>query len=670
MVPKGEGLSKSVIKKELLANDPVIGKVPLVNNLKSTLVSVPTLLPALELDKAQASTHVELFSSPIRVQQTKRKSKTEPDSDVEFVSGPPDTKPSVAHPHEAVSPPQRKLRKKLRKSADTHQRHPSQRQSVILLSDSDGEQKLRPGHIVDAPKTPTRKPKFEDKIIDLCTPKQTQQLPNNNYINLCSPDNLAPATLQRSIQPAHGLVRLGSTFTSFEEAKAAVYEQQLRLGHRWRIAQGKTDNAGHRKKVILRCNHYYHHVPTHLATIDPSDHRKGKTIKTGCDAHVNLNRVPGTTDSWHVTTVNWDHNHDREIPEGGSAPKPPTAEQQTIIAELATSFQPFTRSQISAVLDTRLPNKQHALEPRQIGNVMNKARSEARKEVENLGGDVRAIIASLEQKRLEGHGWVYHIKLDETQTVTGVWWQSPLQAELGKRFNNVLINDNTYNRNSSGYPLNVGIIIDNFGASRNSWYALHKLEDTEHHNWVMRCHLDSAGWPPVTFVSDRSPSLIASCAATLPLTDHLYCINHLDGNIKTNLRQHLGNEYSNFMRDFWATYRAVSPEEFERLWNHLAARYPAAAHYLNTELYPCCERWAWCWVSFKFTAGTRTNGRVETENRVNKTIGGPKKTLKQLFDGLNNRTDGQTVQEMVRVREVSPMTHMLPHCMILNLLPS
>lgn len=173
-------------------------------------------------------------------------------------------------------------------------------------------------------------------------------------------------------------------------------------------------------------------MPTHLATIDPSDHHEGKTIKTGCDSHVNLNQVPSTTDSWHVTTVNWDRNHDPEFPEGGSTPKPPTAEQQMIITELATSFQPFTCSQISAVLDTCLPNKQHALEPHQIENVMNKAEAEACKEVENLGGDVHAIIAHLEQKRLEGHGWVYHIKLDETQTITSVWWQSPLQAELGK----------------------------------------------------------------------------------------------------------------------------------------------------------------------------------------------------------------------------------------------
>lgn len=146
----------------------------------------------------------------------------------------------------------------------------------------------------------------------------------------------------------------------------------------------------------------------------------------------------------------------------------------------------------------------------------------------------------------------------------------------------------------------------------------------EHHNWVMRCHLDSAGWPLVTFISDRSPSLIVSCTATLPLTDHLYCINHLDGNIKTNLRQCLGNEYSNFMQDFWATYCTVSPEEFERLWNHLAAQYPAAVHYLNTELYPCHERWAWCWVSFKFTAGTHTNGRIETEG-LTKSLAAPRK---------------------------------------------
>ncbi|EPQ55885.1 hypothetical protein GLOTRDRAFT_40967, partial [Gloeophyllum trabeum ATCC 11539] len=50
-----------------------------------------------------------------------------------------------------------------------------------------------------------------------------------------------------------------------------------------------------------------------------------------------------------------------------------------------------------------------------------------------------------------------------------------------------------------------------------------------------------------------------------------------------------------------------------------------------------------------FTAGTRTNSRSEVENQVNKALGGPKKTLLQLSDALNERTEGQTVNDMVHL---------------------
>ncbi|KAJ7641616.1 hypothetical protein FB45DRAFT_702424, partial [Roridomyces roridus] len=57
-------------------------------------------------------------------------------------------------------------------------------------------------------------------------------------------------------------------------------------------------------------------------------------------------------------------------------------------------------------------------------------------------------------------------------------------------------------------------------------------------------------------------------------------------------------------------------------------------------------------ISSTFTAGVRTTGRVESENRVNKIIGGPKKTLLQLFDGLNARTDEQTENDLIRQRQL------------------
>ena len=110
------------------------------------------------------------------------------------------------------------------------------------------------------------------------------------------------------MEPASGIVRKGSVFTSWEDARDAVYAREGRLGHRWRIAQGKIDKHGNRKKVTFRCNHYYHATPVHSTAIDPADHRHGKTIKTQCSAHVNVNRIASSS-LYHITLTHWDHNH-------------------------------------------------------------------------------------------------------------------------------------------------------------------------------------------------------------------------------------------------------------------------------------------------------------------------------------------------------------------------
>ncbi|KAJ7898942.1 hypothetical protein B0H14DRAFT_2331956, partial [Mycena olivaceomarginata] len=51
-------------------------------------------------------------------------------------------------------------------------------------------------------------------------------------------------------------------------------------------------------------------------------------------------------------------------------------------------------------------------------------------------------------------------------------------------------------------------------------------------------------------------------------------------------------------------------------------------------------------VSNIFTGGVRTTGRAEGENRINKIIGGPKKTFLQLFEGLNQRSQDQSTKEL------------------------
>ncbi|KAF7360034.1 hypothetical protein MVEN_00731200 [Mycena venus] len=143
----------------------------------------------------------------------------------------------------------------------------------------------------------------------------------------------------------------------------------------------------------------------------------------------------------------------------------------------------------------------------------------------------------------------------------------------------------------------------------------------------------------------------------MPSTFHLYCLSHLDSNVTAKLRSTLSLVWDQFRTDFWITYRAVSPDEFGRLWKKLTSTYPAAQLYLDEELYPCRQHWAWAWVGSTFTAGVRTTGRVKCENRVNKTIGGPKKTLLQLFRGLNEHTNDQKVQDLIRQRQLARQQH-------------
>ena len=313
-------------------------------------------------------------------------------------------------------------------------------------------------------------------------------------------------------------IQLRSTFDSPQTAQEAVFAYQENLGHRWRVAQSKRGTNGSKQKVTFRCNHYYHHIPSHLPNLDPSDHCVGQSIKTDCNAHVNINRVVGS-DLWVVTLADWTHNHDRELPPGAPAPRRPTTAQKDLVQWYSTSATSnFNRTQLTTILKEQFPD--HVLEPRQVSNLINASRAHAHEEIDSLGGDVATIIAHLQEKQSEDLGWTYDLHLNEQQQVIGLWWQSPVQAGLTRHFSDILINDNTYNRNQYGYPLNIGIGIDNLGSSRNLWYALHETEDVETQNWVNRCHLRSASKPPECYVSDQHPSLIQSAKTTLPLTLH------------------------------------------------------------------------------------------------------------------------------------------------------
>ncbi|KAG9028240.1 hypothetical protein FS837_003938 [Tulasnella sp. UAMH 9824] len=251
-----------------------------------------------------------------------------------------------------------------------------------------------------------------------------------------------------------------------------------------------------------------------------------------------------------------------------------------------------------------------------------------------LGGDAAAIVTRLESLQQEDNRWEIRTQLADDGRVTAIWWQSPEQAELALQFPDILINDIAENRNQYGYPLNIGIVVDDFGHSRNVWYCLHERQDADTHAWILRNHLSTAPHPPKVFASDHDAALESVVPRVMPSAFHLVCLHHLCGNVVKNLRSAVGNDWNAFVNAFWSVYRSVSPDMFNTRYHDLIQQFPASADYLNNNLFPVRQCWAWAWVSCRFTAGIRTNGRVESENRVNKLLGGPKVSFSTLIDHL------------------------------------
>lgn len=321
----------------------------------------------------------------------------------------------------------------------------------------------------------------------------------------------------RSVEASLGLPLCGEVYAMLDNAIKVVSDCQLCLGYRWKKGQSKYDASGVQRKLVYRCCSYRVHHVTRQPDIDPADYRESKTIKTACNAHVNFNRIGGDS-GWRITLADWNHNHLPHVPRGAPVRRPATEDEKAEISRLATNrCQKLSRSHIAAATN-------FDLEPRQISNIMNEARSNARKEVESVGGNFAAIIASLEQKNLNGESWKYRVKFGENGVVTGLIWMSPLQFDLALRYYDVLLYDSSYSRNSIGYPLGIGIIIDGHACSRNVFYAFSALEDIDHVGWVFHSYISIVQAQPASFLSDRHASIISVVPTIFPAPSRITSI--------------------------------------------------------------------------------------------------------------------------------------------------
>jgi len=91
-------------------------------------------------------------------------------------------------------------------------------------------------------------------------------------------------------------------------------------------------------------------------------------------------------------------------------------------------------------------------------------------------------------------------------------------------------------------------------------------------------------------------------------------------------------------------------------------RFPRAERYLEAEHWPTRQSWATPWVRTRFTADTRTTGRVESENSVNKLLGNRKTSLSDLFQSLVQRAAQQAQPSKLAAYLLQRETATESHC--------
>ncbi|CAD6911462.1 unnamed protein product [Tilletia controversa] len=243
-----------------------------------------------------------------------------------------------------------------------------------------------------------------------------------------------------------------------------------------------------------------------------------------------------------------------------------------------------------------------------------------------------------------------------TGALQRLFMSSPVMIDALGQFGDVLIADVAQGRNVYNMPLNVFSVIDGCGKTRNIGYAVQDREDHASHAWVLHALLRTTGKKPSVIISDQDAAFISAVREVLPTSHHVLCLYHLWQNIVKQLKGKLRGQWVSFAQSFWRVYKAPSPNAFEARWRDLLESYPRARTYLETYQYKNRRSWAAAWVRTRFTADTRTTGRVESENGLSKLLSDRKSTLSDLFSRLLLRAEDQ----MAKSIKVSAYLHKKP----------
>ncbi|CAB4397966.1 unnamed protein product [Rhizophagus irregularis] len=127
------------------------------------------------------------------------------------------------------------------------------------------------------------------------------------------------------------------------------------------------------------------------------------------------------------------------------------------------------------------------------------------------------------------------------------------------------------------------------------------------------------------------------------------------------LKGKLHDEFTSCHQLFIKTRNSSCVEDFERRWQRLITNYPAAKSYLQNKLYPIRFSWAYYYTQTRFTAGTTTTQRAESENNTIKLEGLHTASLVYLTQQIHMRLEKERQYAEFEDQKTRNIMTSIPH---------
>ena len=367
--------------------------------------------------------------------------------------------------------------------------------------------------------------------------------------------------------------------------------------------------------------------------IDQKLHRLRGTIKTNCEWHCNFS-FPKMANQVKCTSLKDIHNHEvnpTQLPHI-------IARYRRFDNEMIKDLKFFLDCKVAPIIQLEILKRkypEHVFHKQDVYNaIYNLCQNNKNERPDSL-----LFLDILFEKITQDPRWKVFVRHTGSENrLSGIFWMSPSQQELYRRFSDIVLNDNTCKTNKYNMYLSVFMIKDNYGRFRNVANALIEDELSSTYTWILQCLVKATdNIIPKSFWTDSEPGLINAVAQVFPNTPHFYCMFHIWQNIIKYLKSKLGENFSNFSKAFYACRNALCIEIFEQRWEFMIKSFPNCERYMTRTLYNNRISWAKAYMPFQFNGGIQSTQSVESFNGIIKRSLNSTSTLCEVEEAINKR---------------------------------